>query len=122
MDLVSRLIRLICKTFMIIAVFVLAFKVSVILGLELCSFAFIMGITSYIYLPKIKNNQSEIKKRSDDYVRVATENISGIREIKSLGIKKNIEKDIKKRLDGLYDFEIKRRNYEIKYSFLNNTL
>ena len=53
-----------------------------------------MGFISYKFFPKIKKTQEKIKKESDSYVKTATENLTGIREIKSLGIKTNIT-DIK---------------------------
>ena len=63
-----------------------------------------MGFISYKFFPKIKTTQENIKKESDNYVKVATENITGIREIKALGIKKNIERNIFSNLDKLFIF------------------
>ena len=68
------------STIVIIVVVILAFKISIILGLEIIIFGTIMGFISYKFFPKIKNTQENIKKVSDNYVKVATENITGIRE------------------------------------------
>ncbi|MBQ8132669.1 MAG: ABC transporter ATP-binding protein [Bacilli bacterium] len=120
MSLLNSLIKLICKGFVVIVVLVLSFYISWILGLEIFIFAFLMGIISYIFFPRIKKTQEKIKKQSDDYVKVATENITGIREIKALGIKKNIEHNIFSSLDGIFKEEKKIRNYEVIYFSLNN--
>ena len=99
---------------------VISFKVSYILFLEIIIFAVIMGCISYKFFPKIKKTQEQIKKESDAYVKEATENITGIREIKSLGIKNNILNNVNKRINDLYINSSKQRKYEILYYCLNN--
>jgi ATP-binding cassette subfamily B protein len=120
MELVSSLVRLICKAFVVVVVFILAFSINWLLGLEVSIFAVVMGVISGIFFPKIKKTQEAIKKESDNYVKVATENISGIREIKSLGIKENVEYNVFHQLDILFGHEKQRRNYEIFYFNSNN--
>ena len=120
MDLLAKLIKLVCKYLVIIVVVILAFKISIILGLEIIIFGTIMGFISYKFFPKIKTTQENIKKESDNYVKVATENITGIREIKALGIKKNIERNIFSNLDKMFDNTKKIRKYEVIYYNLNN--
>ena len=120
MELLSKLIRMICRALVVVAVFVIAFKTSLILGIEIAIFAIIMGLISYIFFPKIKKTQEKIKKKSDLYVKEATENISGIREIKALGIKKNIEDRVFKNINELYVEKRKIRKYEIYYQNTNN--
>ena len=120
MELLQKLIKLLCKAFVIVLVLILAFKISLLLGLEILLFAFIMGFISYKFFPKIKKTQESIKKESDNYVKVATENITGIREIKSLGIKKNIENNIFGILNNLFKHQKEIRSYEVIYYSLNN--
>ena len=79
-----------------------------------------MGIISYKFFPKIKKTQEKIKEQSDAYVKTATENLSGIREIKALGIKNNIEKRIFNNIDDLFKNSRKIRIYEIIYYNLNS--
>lgn len=119
-ELLSKLIRMTIKACVIIFVFIACINVSWILGLEILIFGLIMGFISYKFFPKIKKSQEKVKEESDKYVKQATENISGIREIKSLGIKRKIEKNISNILDELYKNSIKIRNYEITYYSLNN--
>ena len=119
-ELLASLIKLICKSLVIVFVFIICFKISIYLGLEVLIFGFIMGFISYKFFPKIKNAQKEIKKDSDKYVKKATENITGIREIKALGIKKNIEKIMFLQIDSLFDKSIKIKKYEVAYYNINN--
>ena len=101
MELLQKLIRLICKALVLVVVLVIAFRISLLLGLEIVVFGFVMGFISFKFFPKIKKTQESIKKESDNYVKVATENITGIREIKSLGIKNNIESCYRHRSCGV---------------------
>lgn len=122
MELLAKMVKLICKAFVVIVVFYLAFSISIILGFEILVFAIIMGYISYKFFPKIKKTHESIKKESDLYVKVATENITGIREIKALGIKKNIEKNIFNNLDTLFKHNKDIRKYEVIYYNLNNLI
>lgn len=119
MSLLNRLIKLICKALIVIVVLVISYYISWILGLEITIFGLIMGIISYKFFPKIKTTQESIKKETDKYVKQATENITGIREIKALGIKKNTEKNIFNTLNDIFKNEKKIRNYEIFYYTFN---
>ena len=120
MELLSKLIKMLCRSIVIIIVLVITFKTSLILFLEIIVFSIVMGFISYRFFPKIKETQEKIKKESDAYVKETTENITGIREIKSLGIKSNILETIKLRINELYINTKKQRKYEIIYYCLNN--
>lgn len=120
MELLSKLIRLICKAIVVIIVIVMALKISLILFFEIMILAVIMGFISMKFFPKIKKSQENIKKESDAYVKVATENITGIREIKSLGISKIIEKRIGEVIDKLFSHTASVRRYERWYYAFNN--
>ena len=120
MSLLNSLIKLVCKSFVVLIVLGLSFYISWILGLEILLFAASMALISWKYFPKIKETQEKIKKESDNYVKTITENITGIREIKSLGIKNNVEANVKNRLTNLFDNEKKIRNFEVWYYSLNN--
>ena len=120
MSLLNNLIKLICKSFIIFFVMGLSFYISWIIGVEMIAFCTIMALISWKFFPKIKKTQEKIKKESDRFIKNATENINGIREIKSLGIKNNIEKMIENSLNNLYMNEKKIRNYEVWYYSINN--
>ncbi len=119
-ELLSKLIRMICKSLTVLACIIIAFMSSVLVGIEILIFAIIMGYISYNYFPKIKSTQERIKKKSDRYVKEVTENITGIREIKALGIKNNIENRVFLNIDELFKDNRKIRKYEINYNNINN--
>lgn len=122
MELLARLIKMACRSLVVIIVFVIALKTSLVLGLEILVFALTMGIISKKFFPKIKETQEKIKKQSDDYIKSATENLTGIREIKALGIKKNMEKRMNKNFDDLFVEQKKIKTYEVIYYNLNSLI
>lgn len=119
MELLSKLIKMACRSLVIIMVIYISFKASTILGIEIIIFSLIMGLISINFFPKIKKTQEEIKKYNDKQVKSATENLTGIREIKALGIKKNIEKRLFENLDKMFDNQNKIKKYEVIYWNLN---
>ena len=122
MSLLAGLINLVCRAIVVVFVFVLAFSISYIIGIEIVVFSIVMGVISYKFFPKIKNTQKEIKKGTDAYIKQATENVTGIREIKALGIKKNTEKSMFARLNKLFKESMRIKNYEVAYYSLNNLI
>ena len=120
MSLLSSLIKLICKSLVIVFVIAVCFHISIVLGVEIIVFSVSMGLISWYFFPKIKKTQEEIKKDSDICIKKTTENITGIREIKALGIKNIIENDIVSIVKELFSREKDIRSYEVVYYALNN--
>ena len=122
MELLARLIKMTCRSVVVIIVFILAIKTSIILGIEILIFGIVMGFISTKFFPKIKSSQEKIKKESDSYVKSATENLTGIREIKALGIKKNIENRMFNNFNNLFKEQKKIKKYEVTYYNLNSLI
>ena len=120
MSLLQGLINLTCKSIILVVILVITFNISIVLFLEVIIFGIIMGFMANYYYPKIKKSQEVVKKETDKYVKNITENISGIREIKALGIRKRIEKNVNNNIDTLFKENSKIRNYEVYYQACNN--
>lgn len=119
MDLLGRLIKMTCRAIVVVFVLVLSFSTSILLGIEIIVFSIIMGFISAKFFPKIKKTQEKIKRDSDIQIKEATENLTGIREIKALGIKQNIEDRMYKSIDTHFKDQRKMRIYETTYFNLN---
>ena len=119
-DLLGKLIRMACKILILIVIIIVTFMSSYILGLEVLVFSLIMWLISYKIRPLLKKNNEAIKKEGDLYVKSITENINGVREIKSLGIKKNVEKRVDNVLKKLFDNVNKSNKLGIKFRGFNN--
>ncbi len=122
MELLARIIKMACKLAIVVFVIIISFGVSIYIGLEILIFGLIMGIISYKFFPIIKNTQKLVKTQTDKLIKSTTENVTGIREIKALGIKSNIEKSVNKRIDALSSNNMKIRNYEMGYFAINNLI
>lgn len=120
LDLLNQLVKMILKIIMALIIVIVSFKISVFIGIEITIFAIIMGIISSKYFPVIKSTQKEIKNESDKLIKRATENLTGIREIKALGIKNNMINLINNDIDNYCNKSLKINRYESVYNGLNN--
>ncbi len=120
LELLNKLIKLSCRLIIAIIIVVVSFSVSLYVGLELLVLVIVMFVLSNIYYPKIKKVQEEVKKESDNYIKVATQNITGIREIKALGIKENINRRVYINIENLFSKQKKIGVNETVYYALNN--
>lgn len=120
LDLLNQLVKMILKIIMALIIVIVSFKISIFIGIEITIFALIMGIISSKYFPVIKSTQKEIKNESDKLVKRATENLTGIREIKALGIKNNMINLINNDIDNYCNKSLKINRYESVYNGLNN--
>ena len=94
LQLLRNLITLALRSVVAFIVVVVSFSMSIVLGIEILIFAGITALLSYKVFPKIKKLQKDVKKESDQIVKRATENLSGIREIRALGVLSSIEKSL----------------------------
>ena len=120
MELLAKMVKLICKAIVVIVILVVSIRISLILFVEILLLGVIMGFISTKFFPRIKKTQENIKSETDFYVKEATENITGIREIKSLCITKIIEKNIFKSIDKISIHTNDARKYERWYYGFNN--
>ena len=120
LELLQKLIKLSCRLIIAVIIVCISFTISWIVGLELVLLCIVMFILSNIYYPKLKKIHEDIKKDSDEYIKVATQNISGIREIKALGIKDNINRRIYVNIENLFSKQRKVGVNEAVYYSLNN--
>ena len=120
LELLQKLIKLTCRLIIALIIVVLSFTVSIYVGLELAFLCIVMFVLSNIYYPKIKKTQEEIKKDSDNYIKVATQNITGIREIKALGIKSNVNNRMFDNIRSLFSKQKRIGVTEEVYYALNN--
>ncbi len=108
---IASLIKIIIRALVCLIIFIYATMNSLIVGIEIVFFLLIFYKITKVYNPKLKSLQKEIKKENDFYIARVSETIRGMREIRALGINKNILKDIKEIVQILF----KKRNKTIKF-------
>lgn len=90
--------------FLILIVFV---KINVVLGLEMLFFAIMSFLIAKYFSPRMKNANKKVKEENDNLMKETTQILSGIREVKALGIKKHVNSLTKTRLDNVFDLSYK---------------
>lgn len=122
----GRIIRIIAGLISTSIIFVYILFHSVFISLEILVVLVFMILLLKYYNPRLKSAHKERKNKQDKQTSLITESVRGIREIKTLGIKKNLLKDAKKNVQEVYEAsnkEIKlNRNFGILSSILRDVL
>lgn len=85
-----------------IVVIVYIFANSWIIGLEILIFVLILFLIIKRYNPILKKAHKERKEQQDGFTSLVTESIRGIREIKTLGIKRSLLNDMTEIIKSIY--------------------
>ena len=86
----GRLLNMVSSLVASFIIIIYVFFNSWIVGLEIVIIVSLLFIVIKIYNPKLKNIHTERKKEQDKFTSLTNESIRGIREIKTLGIKKGL--------------------------------
>ena len=90
----GRLLSMFSSLIASFIIMIYIFYNSWIVGVEILVLLGILLIVIKIYNPKLEKIHKERKKEQDFFTSLTTESIRGIREIKTLGIKSNLIKDM----------------------------
>lgn len=114
-NIVSNLNQLVWIGSDIIAVLVISVYIlanSWIIFAEILVYLVIFYFYTKKYMPKLKENQKNIKKDIDSTTSKVNEAIRGVREIRALGIREKINKRVKSDITNLF----KKRNETIEFT------
>ncbi len=89
-SLFSNFISLISRFISAIIVVFVFIKISVVLGIEIIVFGIVTFFISRYYSPKMKEANKKVKKENDALMKDTTEILTGVREVKALGIKQRV--------------------------------
>jgi ATP-binding cassette subfamily B protein len=105
----------------IIVLFYIFFN-SWIVGLEILLFLVILFFVLKKYNPLLKNIHKERKQEQDKFTTLVTESIRGIREIKTLGIKKNLIAEMKENMKMILDKSKSEIDMEKEFNLITKIL
>ena len=105
-----------------IIILIYIFFNSWIIGVEIIIFIIILFFIIRKYNPLLKNYHKEIREENDKFTSMVTESIRGVREIKTLGIKNNVIKNVKEIIKSIYNKEIDETNIWEKFTMLTRIL
>lgn len=123
---IGRIIRMITDLIATSLLLIYIFINSWIIGLEIVLFMAILGSIIKKYAPKIETTHKSRKKEQDRFLLIVNESIRGIREIKTLGIKKNLLTNVKEIITSIFkvskDEVILQKKFRIITIILKNSL
>ena len=104
----------------IIAIYV--FMNSWIIGLEIVLFMIVLYFVIKKLNPVVIKTHKERKQESDKFASLVTESIRGIREIKTLGIKKNLLKNVNENIKCIFNKTKDEISLNKKFRILSKTI
>lgn len=118
----NSIIRVLINALGCFLILIYVFFNSWIVGIEILVFLLIIFVITKKFNPRIKQINKELKAKKDDFTALSTESIRGIREIKTLGIKENLTREIKELRGLIFNKDIEDINLHRKYSMLMWTI
>ena len=114
----NSIIQSLINAFGCLIILVYIFFNSWVVGLEIVVFLIIIILVTKKFNPKIKKINKELKEKRDDYTALSSESIRGIREIKTLGIKNNLIKEISLLRNLIFKKDVEDINLHRTYSII----
>ena len=114
----GQLLRMFSSLLGSLILIVYIFMNSYIIGLYILLFILILFFVLKKYNPILKNNHKERKKGQDKFTSLTTESIRGIREIKTLGVKKSLLEDMKEIIKEIFDKSSKEIDIRKKFNLI----
>lgn len=105
-----------------IIIFIYILFNSLILSAYILVFMTLIILVVKSYTPKMKKAHKERKKHQDRFTSLTTESIRGIREIKTLGIKNNLLKDMKEIISCILNKSYDETDINTRFRMITKTL
>ncbi len=118
----GHLIEMISRIIGALIILVYVFINSYIIGIEIIIFMFILYLVIKKYNPLIISVHKDRRKSQDKFASIVNESIRGIREIKTLGVKKNLISDTKKIINDILNISNKEINTSRIFRTINKVL
>ena len=116
----GRIIRIIAALISTVVIFFYIIYHSYIIAAEIILILIIMIILLKYYNPRLKQAHKNRKSKQDKQTSLITESVRGIREIKTLGIKKSLLKDARSNVKEIYDASNKEINLNRNFGILTS--
>ena len=118
----GRILNMISMIVSSIVILIYIFINSWIIGLEIIIFVTLIFFVIKKYSLKLKNIHKERKEEQDTFTSLVNESIRGIREIKTLGIKNNLVKNIQNIMRCIYDKSSKEIDISNRFNIITSLL
>ncbi len=114
----NNIIQVLINTLGCMFILIDIFFNSWVVGFEIIVFVSIIFLITRLFNPKIKQINKELKEKKDGFTALSTESIRGIREIKTLGIKDCLTKEITELRKLIFDKDVEDINLHRTFSMV----
>lgn len=114
----NNIIQVLINTLGCVFILIYIFFNSWVVGVEIIVFVSIIFVITKMFNPRIKQINKELKEKKDEFTALSTESIRGIREIKTLGIKDYLTKEISELRKLIFDKDVEDINLHRNYSMI----
>lgn len=118
----TRILNLISSIVSVIIITIYVFINSFIIGMYIFVLLGILLLILNKYNPKLKEIHKEEKIESDKVTSLVTESIRGIREIKTLGIKRSLLKEISNNIESLFSKTRRENKFKLNFNIVTYSL
>ncbi len=118
----NRLISIVSNIISSLLILVYIFLNSWIIGLEIVFFLVVYLFIVKYFTKRIKTYDKEVKTKNDAYTAIANESVRGIREIRTLGIVKNLANNVATIIKEMYHCSVKGNKLETNYDCVSGFL
>ena len=118
----GKLLNVISSLIGSLVIIIYIFINSWIIGLEILIFLLILFLILKKYNPLLKDIHKERKLEQDKFTSLVNESVRGIREIKTLGIKRSLIDDMKEIIRLIFSKSVKEIDIMKKFNILTRTL
>lgn len=114
----NNIIQVLINTLGCVFILIYIFFNSWVVGAQIIVFVSIIFVITKMFNPRIKQINKELKEKKDEFTALSTESIRGIREIKTLGIKDYLTKEITELRKLIFDKDVEDINLHRTYSMV----
>lgn len=114
----GQLLRMFSSLLGSLILIIYIFMNSYVIGIYITLFILILFLVLKKYNPILKNNHKERKKGQDKFTSLTTESVRGVREIKTLGVKKSLLEDMKEIIKEIFDKSSKEIDIRKKFNLI----
>ncbi len=114
-NILPKIIRSVSRIIIVIFIIGLAATFSWILTVQFILLIIIKTIISLKYYPQIKSTSKKIKAEKDSFLSLANQIFFGVRDVKALGLKKNMQKLVDKNVKDLFFQSFRVRYFNLSY-------
>lgn len=111
----SRFISLISRFITAIIIVIIFIKINIVLAIEIILYGVVTFFITKYFIPKMKEMNKKLKEEKDVLSSETTQVLTGIREVKALGIKQRVFETISTKIKKVYTYHYENRMLSVNH-------